>query len=519
MTEENLSASTIRISLVPDPKDDSAKPQLAAPRPSVKKKPPADKSPDYQNLRESIYDGVLIADFSGTIIDCNTRALRLLFSDRNALCRSKITDWIHGADSELISKIKTNISNQLYTLIDTYCSRSDQTLFPVEIAVNEIMLGGQKMMCFFIRDISVRTHAEHKLKEYDQHRTQFISNVSHELRVPLTAMIYAITNMLSGVTGEMSKESLRYLSSMEAGSKRMLLTINGILDMARLENNMLSLNKKKVPLARFIRSSLPWLSLRAEQQKLSFKENTLNCNCFVECDTEKMERVLMNVVDNAIKFTPAGGQVEVTVQTGTDDMALIAVEDNGIGISPEDLRQVTTRYFRGTEKVKGSGLGLSISKEIIELHGGQLRIESPPPGKEKGVRVTITLPTAPSPLILVVDDEEQISKVLATLLQANSYRALTVASAEEALLSLSNNPIELILIDLRLPAMNGFQLANILRQNSAWQSLPVIIITGLSLENEEKNLLEQYNVPILAKPFKNEELIDSIEESFLSDEE
>ncbi|MFC1461877.1 ATP-binding protein, partial [Verrucomicrobiota bacterium] len=495
MTEENLSASTIRISLVPDQKADSAKPHLAARRPSVKKKPPAESS-DYQNLRESIYDGVLVADFGGTIIDCNSRALRLLHSDRNALCRSKITDWIHGADSALISKIKANISNQLYTLIDTYCSRSDQTLFPVEIAVNEISLGGQKMMCFFIRDISVRTHAEKKIREYDQHRTQFISNVSHELRVPLTSMIYAITNMLNGVTGEMSKESLRYLRSVEAGSKRMLLTINGILDMSRLENNMLSLNKKKVPLARFIRSNLTWLSLRAEQQKLSIKENTLNCNCFVECDPEKMERVLMNIVDNAIKFTPAGGQVEVTVQTGTDDTALIAVEDTGVGISPEDLRKVTTRYFRGTERVQGSGLGLSISKEIIELHGGQLRIESPPPGKEKGTRVTISLPVAPSPLVLVVDDEEQICKVLTTLLQANSYGALTAASAEEALLSLSNNPVELIIVDLRLPAMNGFQLANILRQNSTWQSLPVIVITGLSLENEEKNLLDQYNVPV-----------------------
>lgn len=520
MTEENLSASTIRIDLVPDPKADSAKPHLAVRRPSVsptvKRKTPADESVDNRNLLEGIYDGVLIADSSGAIIDCNARALHMFFSERNALCRSKITDWIHGADSGLMAKIKTNISNQQYTLIEAHCNRSDHTLFPVEIAVNEIEMGGQKTMCFFVRDTSVRTHAEHKLKEYDQHRTQFISNVSHELRVPLTSMIYAITNMLNGVTGEMSKESLRYLRSLEAGGKRMLMTINGILDMTRLENNMLSLNKKKVPLAGFVHSSLTWLALRAEQQSLEFKEDITGCNGFLNCDPEKMERVLMNIVDNAIKFTPAGGRVEVVARNADDGQILITVEDNGTGISPKDLTKVTTRYFRCGEQVHGSGLGLSISKEIIEMHGGRLTIESPPPGREKGTRVTITLPAAPGPLILVVDDEEEIRKILTTILQTSSCRTLTVASAEEALLSLSNNPVELIILDLCLPTMNGFQLANILRQNSAWHSLPVIAITGLSLENEQKKLLDQYNVPVLAKPFKNKELTDRIEKSFLS---
>ncbi|MFH1476874.1 MAG: ATP-binding protein [Verrucomicrobiota bacterium] len=520
MTEENLSASTIRIALAPDPKTDSAKPHLAVRRtatsPTVKRKMPTNELSDYQNLRESIYDGVLIADFSGAIIDCNARALRLFFSDRNALCRSKITDWIHGADNVLVTKIRENISRHIYTLIETYCNRSDQTLFPVEIAVNEIEMGGQKTMCFFIRDISMRKHAEHKLKEYDQHRTQFISNVSHELRVPLTSMIYAITNMLNGAAGELSPEGVRYLHSLEAGSKRMLMTINGILDMTKLENNMLSLNKKKVPLARFVRSSLTWLALRAEQQSLEFRMNTSGCNSFLDCDPEKMERVLMNIVDNAIKFTPAGGRVEVTVRNADDGQVLITVEDNGEGISSEDLPKVTTRYFRGGEQVHGSGLGLSISKEIIELHQGRLTIESPPPGKEKGARATITLPATPGPLILIVDDEEEVRKMLSTLLQTGNYRTLTASNAEEALLSLSNNPVELIILDLLLPTMTGFQLANILRQNSAWRALPVIAITGLALESEQKNILDQYEVPVLSKPFKPEELTDRIEKSFLS---
>jgi PAS domain S-box-containing protein len=522
MTEENLSASTIRIALVPDQKADSAKPHVtvrrAATSPIVKRKAqaPSGETDGYRNLLEGIYDGVLIADQGGAVIDCNSRALRLLLSDRNALCRSKITDWIHGADNGLVARIRMNISNQKYTMIETYCNRSDQTLFPVEIAVNEIEIAGQKLMCFFMRDISMRKRAEQKLQEYDQHRTQFISNVSHELRVPLTSMIYAISNMLNGVAGELSPEGVRYLHSLEAGGKRMLMTINGILDMTRLENNMLSLNKKKVPLARFVSSSLTWLALRAEQQALAFKVNISKCNCFIECDPEKMERVLMNIVDNAIKFTQSGGTVEVTVRNADDRQVLITVEDNGTGISPEDLPKVATRYFRGGDQVQGSGLGLSISKEIVELHGGQLTIESPPAGKEKGTRVTITLPAVTSPLILIVDDEEEVRKMLSILLQTNNYRALSASSAEEALLSLSNNPVELIILDLLLPTMNGFQLANILRQNSAWRALPVIAISGLSLESEQKNLLDQYNVPVLAKPFKPEQLTDRIEKSFYS---
>ncbi|MBI2442208.1 MAG: response regulator [Lentisphaerae bacterium] len=504
---------------MPDNKADSATPQMATRRPTavptIKKKPPADEASGYRNLLESIYDGVLIADQGGAIIDGNSRALHMFSSERSVLCRSNITDWIHGADAALVAKIRVNISNRKYTLIETYCNRSDQTLFPVEIAVNEIDLAGQKMMCFFIRDISTRKHTEQKLREYDQHRTQFISNVSHELRVPLTSMIYAITNMLNGVAGELSPEGVRYLRSLEAGGKRMLMTINGILDMTGLENNMLSLNKKKVPLASFVRSSLILLALRAEQQEITFKENISNCSSFVECDPEKMERVLMNIADNAIKFTPPGGTVEVTAQAASDGQGLITVEDNGIGIPSADLPRVSTRYFRGGTHAHGSGLGLSISKEIVELHQGRLTIESPPAGKEKGTRVTIALPAAASPLVLIVDDNEEIRKMLTTILQASGYRTLTASSAEEALLSLSNNPVELIILDLLLPTLNGFQLANILRQNTAWHSLPVIAITGMSIESEQKHILDQYNVPLLSKPFRKEELTDRIEKIFL----
>jgi CheY-like chemotaxis protein len=296
----------------------------------------------------------------------------------------------------------------------------------------------------------------------------------------------------------------------------MLMTVNDILDLSSLESSSLTLNKRKIPLAKFIHSSLSWLVLRIEQGGLTFKENISNCNCFIDCDPEKIERVLMNIVDNAIKFTPAGGQIEVTTQTASDNSALIMVQDNGIGILPEDLTKVTTRYFRGTDQGQGSGLGLAISKEIVELHGGRLMIESPPNGEEKGTCVTIALPTTAYPLILVVDDEEEVRKVLTQILQANSYRVLTAPSAEEALLSLSNNPVEMILLDLRLPAMNGFQLANILRQNNAWRAVPVIAIAGLALDSAQNNILKQYNVPIFPKPFKMEELMESIEMSFLS---
>jgi PAS domain-containing protein len=152
MTEDDLSASTIRIALVPDSKTDSVKPRSALRRPSgsptVKSKPPAAESSDNRNLLEGIYDSVLIADAGGTILDCNARALHMFMSERNALCQSKITNWIHGADEALIAKIRANIGNQRHTLIEAYCSRTDHTLFPTEIAVNEIELGGQKTMCF-----------------------------------------------------------------------------------------------------------------------------------------------------------------------------------------------------------------------------------------------------------------------------------------------------------------------------------------------------------------------------------
>ena len=187
-------------------------------------------------------------------------------------------------------------------------------MFPAEIAVNEIELANGGRLCFLVRDVSVRKIAQEALEDavvrleaHDRARTQFVSNVSHELRTPLTSMIYAISNMLRGVLGPVPDRIRGYLEMLYGDSKRLAMTVNDILDLSKVDNDSLSLTTTKVPFGLFVNRSVAALRVQAEQKGVSIEVSTDSGIWFVNCDPQKMERVILNVVGNAVKFTPTGG--------------------------------------------------------------------------------------------------------------------------------------------------------------------------------------------------------------------
>jgi PAS domain S-box-containing protein len=479
----------------------------------------AGRNTPYDKLLESVYDGVFITDRQGTILDFNARAAEFFQRDESGLLGRPLVDLISGADDGLIATIVGNLEKNRFTLIDARCTRADGASFPAEIAVNRMDLDAEGQLCFFVRDVTQRQQtldaleaAVERLQAHDRARMEFVSNVSHELRTPLTSMIYAVGNMLRGVVGPLPDKAVHYLERLESDCRRLLATVNDILDLRQIENRTLALSRSRQPLGPLVQASVEALRVQADAKRQRLVYEPSPRECFALCDPQKIERVVINVVGNAVKFTPDEGEVRVRVdpEPGAPDRVAVSVTDNGIGIPAGAIERVTQRYFKVGDHPEGSGLGLAISREIVELHGGTLSLESPVPGSDRGTRVRVRLPAAPPPSVLVVTASPETGEPLARLLQARGYAVRTAATGAAAVAVCTGQEADLVLLDLNLPDVSGADLLLQVRDDKRCQRLPVIVLARDTLARPTADVLQRLGVPVLAVPWREADLLNRI---------
>lgn len=479
---------------------------------------------DYQRLLQSVYDAVLITDASGVVRECNHRAESFFRYPSDELLGMRVPRLIAGADDAVIGTIRKNLIEHRYTLIEGTCRRRDGSSFPSEIAVNRLDTEQEGRLCFFVRDISIRKRAQDaleeailKLEQHDRNRSQFISNVSHELRTPLTSMIYAINNMLRGITGVLNDDQTRYLEMLLGDSRRLLVTVNDILDLRKIENQTLTLVKARMPFGRLVQGSADSLQVQAEQRGITLDVTLDEKLWFVNCDAQKIERVVLNLVGNALKFTAEGGHIWVRLKEdpALPDYVRVTVDDDGVGIPAKDLARVTERYYTVGEQPSGSGLGLAISKEIIQLHSGSLEVESPPPGVAHGTRIWFRLPVAPAPAVLIVDDEPGVCEKLSEQVSRQGYRVLCAATGEDALRRIDTEVPDVVVLDMSLPDMEGSEVIIRLKSDAATGRIPVLAMTGAPLGRNKEDILRNFGVNIISKPWNEAELLDGLVNAFL----
>jgi len=491
---------------------------------SLQDAPRGDRSDDYQKLLQSIYDAVLVTDAAGRILDHNSRATEFFFGGKGDLLGKNVVDLLSGATDTLLNEIQQNFKEHKFTLIDASCVRYDGSTFPAEVAVNRIDVDMEGELCFFVRDVSIRKRAQEaledaveRLEEHDRARSQFVSNVSHELRTPLTSMIYAVTNMLRGVVGTLPDPVRRYLKILEGDCRRLLGTVNDILDLRKIESKSLTLARSRVPFSRLVRRSVESLRVQAEQKSLTVNVSSAHRHVFVNCDVQKMERVILNVVGNAIKFTPEGGEVSVVSSNDSQkpEHVLLSVEDTGVGIPPKAIPRVTERYFTVGKQPSGSGLGLAMSREIVELHDGTIVIKSPPAGAEGGTGVYISMPDTEPPVVLVVDDDQSVRDVLARQLSEQGYRVMASDNGVDALEQVEKSNPDIVVLDLALPGMEGSEVILKMRSSANTSHVPIIVVTGAHVGRAKAQILNSFAIPALSKPWQESELLDRIEGAFL----
>lgn len=338
-------------------------------------------------------------------------------------------------------------------------------------------------------------HAIERLRAIDRSRMEFVSNVSHELRTPLTSMIYALNNMLRGVVGPLPERAIQYLERMSGDCNRMLATVNDLLDMRQIETHTMILSRCVYPLRRIVINAIDALRVQAETKGVKIRPVCAAGEAFVNCDVEKMMRVMINIIGNAIKFTPYGGSISLDVSVAEDGRsATVLCADTGPGVPPEKLPRISERYYRVGSFVSGTGLGLSISREIIELHGGEISFASPVPGSDCGTAVYVKLPTVTAPLILACSRWKMAAEFLARKVEICGYRTVLCDEISHCTERCAAEQPAAVIIGSDMPREELRELILQLRENGKTKRLPVVVLGRRAVTRNEDDFYKRFNV-------------------------
>ena len=237
--------------------------------------------------------------------------------------------------------------------------------------------------------------ANRRLQELDKLKSDFVSTVSHELRTPMTSIKGYVDNILDGLTGALTERQSYYLNRVKSNVERLTRMINELLDLSRIEAGKVDLNLGNVRMREFVSEVVEGFQGMAQQKGVTLRAQQPEDLPVIRCDHDKLHQVLTNLIQNAIKFTPTGGEVRVESQVRDDGFLTIGVIDTGCGIPPHELDKVFEKFYRGESGSPDDprwGLGLAIAKSLVKLHGGQIWAESTP---GQGSRFYFTVPIAP----------------------------------------------------------------------------------------------------------------------------
>ncbi|HXV82092.1 MAG TPA: HAMP domain-containing sensor histidine kinase, partial [Candidatus Binatia bacterium] len=228
-------------------------------------------------------------------------------------------------------------------------------------------------------------------------KSNFLANVSHEFRTPLTAVEALTENMLDGLTGPLNDKQMRYIRDVRVSADRLARLIDDLLDLSVIESGRTEMKAEYLSVSSLMRDVSHTLTPVALEKQIQLAAVSLNGEQTAWADRDKVIQVLTNLISNAIKFTPSGGKINVGVQKDVPGWVQVSVSDTGTGIAPVEATRIFDEFYQisqpGDNKSRGAGLGLSISKKLVEMHGGRIWVKSEP---GKGSEFFFTLPTEPT---------------------------------------------------------------------------------------------------------------------------
>lgn len=390
-----------------------------------------------------------------------------------------------------------------------------------------------------VQNKQLETMAQH-VKEITEEKIAFFTNITHEFRTPVTLIHGPIEHALKETQDEAVKAQLQIA---ERNSRYLLSLVNELMDFRKLDIDKVVLDKRSSNFVEFLSELLIPFRVFAKERQIDICTYFRLENPFLMIDPGYMRKVLVNLVSNAIKFTPDGGRIDIFVASikgeGGEKLLYMNVCDTGHGIVTEDMEKIFDRFYQSKKSMKypvygqsGTGIGLFLCKRIVYLHGGEIFARNNPgrgasfrmlmplvSGEQVGTRGeivedpgTVYLPDTLQPedtqkkeTILIVEDNKDMRSYIRTLL-VGDYRLFEAGDGQEALEIVQKHTIDLIVSDLMMPVMDGMELSRRIKENLATSHIPFLMLTALRSDVQEKRSFEIGVDEYLCKPFDEEVL-------------
>lgn len=449
-----------------------------------------------QALLDNMLSGLFMADPRGILELVNPAAERMFGYTSEELVGQYLGTVLSlppGADPHVF--LQGVLRTSLGKVTELEGKRKNGEVFPFEVLLFELETPEGRRFAGSIADVTER-------REVDRLKREFVSSISHELRTPLTSIRGSLGLLAGGVFGPLSPDATEIVAVAERNVVRLIALINDILDLERLDGGRLEMRFESSRAGAIVERSLEAVRSFADQSKVTLVVDPVPSTVRVRADADRLVQVLVNLVSNAVKFSPSGSAVTIRVVL-TPGMAEFQVEDRGRGVPPA-LREAIFERYRQVEASDsrskgGAGLGLAICKAIVEQHGGSIGVrDAAETGSLFWFRIPLVSTNRPSlsgsikgarGLALLVDDDEELLAILELRLAQDRVATQRATSAGEAIAAALALKPDILVLDLGLPDGDGSQVVVALRNNKALAGIPLLVYTGRDLRQEDRDRL------------------------------
>jgi len=505
----------------------------------------SDSREQFRAVAETANDGVVTSDSQGKIVYFNPAAARLFSYSAEEVIGQPLTVIMPARFHELHRRgferyLAGGQSKVMGKTVELAGRRKDGTEFPLELSLANWRTDKGLFFTGILRDITARKGMEEQLRtknelleaqnrevqEANRLKSEFLANMSHELRTPLNAIIGFAQLMHDGKVGAISAPHQEYLGDILGSARHLLQLINDVLDLSKVEAGKMEFSPEPVNLNKLISEVCQVLQALSASKLLTVEVEVSAVEQLV-IDPAKLKQVLYNYLSNAIKFTLEEGRITVRALAEGEDRFRLEVEDTGIGIAAEELGKLFMQFQQlesgTTKKHQGTGLGLALTKKIVEAQGGWVGVQSIPgrgsvfsavlprvsqSKEESRVEYRLhQLPTEDAPIVLVIEDNESDRQWLAKILGQAGYLVHRAATGAEGIAKAQACAYKAILLDLILPDMGGWEVLHSIRGGGASQMAPVIVATVVAEREAAKGFPVQ---DFLVKPVAADKLLQSL---------
>jgi GAF domain-containing protein/ActR/RegA family two-component response regulator len=410
--------------------------------------------------------------------------------------------------------VPLSVEGQLDSLIALVHASGSTHLTPDDFNLLEAAVRSAESAVQIARLYAQQRETAERLQEVDRLKTQFLANMSHELRTPLNSIIGFSRVILKGIDGPITEMQQQDLTSIYNSGQHLLGLINDILDLSRIEAGKIELSFDKVYLGEIFDGVLATTRGLVRDKSIELHKHVPADLPPVRADATRVRQVLLNLCSNAAKFTERGSITLSATVLPAESVVQISVSDTGQGIPAREMDKLFERFSQvdgsPTRRAGGTGLGLNISRHLVELHGGRIWAESAGPGRGSTFSFTLPLwvpepepePAGP-PLILVIEDDRGVSALYRRYLEPNGYRLFSVSAGDQAVTHAATMRPMAILLDVFAPDRDGWPVLAELKHNPATRAIPVIVCT---LADERERALQLGAAEYLLKPILESDL-------------